>query len=37
MGWCAPRMQRCTARLSVQGGLCRLLHGSLQFTFRPVR
>ena len=36
MGWCAPRMQRCTARLSVQDSLCRLLHLRLANRYRGI-
>ena len=37
MGWCAPHMQRCTARLSVQDGLCRLLQLRLANWYRHPR
>ena len=36
MGWCAPRMQRCTARLSVQDSLCRLLQLRLANRYRTL-
>ena len=37
MGWCAPRMQRCTARLSVQDSLCSLLQLRLANRYRHPR